>query len=151
MGDVDTTKREVEEHESKQNPHSDSASATAFSDHENAGNPHADSASASDLYTDQQARDATDGQIDAETVDGQHASDLGNHIEAFSGVSTYNTPFSFSTAFSGTPAVTATAVDGGYNEYSNISSVSTTSVSVTRMRNNGSTDSGAVHIIATEP
>jgi len=54
---VDTTKREVEEHESKDNPHPDSAAA-------------------SDLYTDDDARAATDGQIDAATVDGFEATEL---------------------------------------------------------------------------
>jgi len=48
MGSVDTTKREVEEHESKTNPHSESASAQDLNDHQNAGNPHPESASLAD-------------------------------------------------------------------------------------------------------
>ncbi|WP_115863372.1 hypothetical protein [Halorussus litoreus] len=61
MGNVDTTKREVEGHEAKANPHSDSAAA-------------------SDLYTDDDARAATDGQIDAETVDGLHATEITSSV-----------------------------------------------------------------------
>lgn len=80
MGNVDTTKREVEEHEAKDNPHGDSAStsdlsshesdesnphnvtdeqtgaADALSSHADAGNPHSDSASQADLYSDSDAQ-----------------------------------------------------------------------------------------------
>lgn len=55
MSDVDRTKTEIENHESKAEPHHT-------------------------RYTDTEARTATDGQIDADTVDGQHASQLGGNL-----------------------------------------------------------------------
>ncbi|MFW6122251.1 MAG: hypothetical protein ACOC80_15315 [Petrotogales bacterium] len=39
----------VDEHEDKENPHSDSASATNLNDHIDSGNPHSNSASETDL------------------------------------------------------------------------------------------------------
>jgi uncharacterized phage protein gp47/JayE len=61
MGNVDTTKREVERHENGTDPHSQYAADSDLSDHESAGNPHSDSAAMSDLhdrYTDDEARNA---------------------------------------------------------------------------------------------
>jgi hypothetical protein len=63
---VDTTQREVEEHQ-------------------------ADSGAHHTRYSDSEARAATDGQIDADTVDGLHASDLGNSVVWWSETRTLGT------------------------------------------------------------
>lgn len=67
-------------------------------------------------FSAEQARAATDGQIDAETVDGQDASDLGNHIEAKQATDkSGGSSVSWTTAFGTVPIVVA-------NLYANTSS-----------------------------
>lgn len=71
MGDVDRTKAEVEAHESKGNPHSDSASLSDLHDRPSAGTNLTE-----DANNNFNVEQGDGSGLDADTVDGKDASDL---------------------------------------------------------------------------